>query len=103
LSDRISGRPTKRKAHKAQQNLSSEEEAAIINWIEFWAAITKPFDKREIYNLVFHMIGVVPGTNWIYRLQRRYNELRTSRPSGLDPKHAQNFNPTNVGGYFKLL
>ena len=49
------------------------------------------------------MTGVVPGTNWIYRLQRRYDELRTSRPSGLDPKRAQNFNPMNIGGYFKLL
>ena len=76
---------------------------AIINWIEFRALIAKPFDKHEIYNLVFHMTGKVPGKNWIYRLQRRYNELRHSKPSNLDPKRAQNFNPTNVGGYFKLL
>jgi len=103
LSDRINGRLARRQAHESQQNLSNEEEAVIINWIKFRALIAKPLDKHEIYNLVFHMTGNVPGANWIYRLQQRYKELRSSKPSGLDPKRAQNFNPANVGGYFKLL
>jgi len=49
------------------------------------------------------MIGKVLGKKWIYHLQRCYNELHLSKPSNLDLKRAQNFNPTNVGGYFKLL
>jgi hypothetical protein len=47
--------------------------------------------------------GTIPGKNWHRRFEQRHLELSSSKPSNLDPKRAQNFNSTNVAGYFDLL
>ena len=41
--------------------------------------------------------------NWIYQFEQRHPEICASQPGNLDPKHAQNFNPTNVAHFYKLL
>ncbi len=47
------------------------------------------------------MQGVLKSKHWIRRFKQRWPQV--SKPGGLDPKRAQNFNPTNVAGYYKLL
>jgi hypothetical protein len=45
----------------------------------------------------------LPAKNWIYSFLERHPELDLKRPTGLDPKRAQNFNPTVVKRHFQLL
>jgi len=52
---------------------------------------------------MFDISGIVPGSNWIYRFEQHHPEICTSQPGNLDPKRAQNFNPTNVAHFYKLL
>jgi len=53
--------------------------------------------------LTSELSGRPPGQNWIERFKKRWPQLSYSRPGGLDPKRAQNFNPSNVGGFYELL
>ena len=49
------------------------------------------------------MSGNIPGKGWHRRFEKRHAELRSSKPGNLDPKRAQNFNPTNVAKFYDLL
>ena len=49
------------------------------------------------------MSGTMPGKNWYRRFEKRHEEVRSSKPGNLDPKRAQNFNPTNVAHFYDLL
>src|SRR5216683_351643 len=62
-----------------------------------------PLDKHDIHSLVFNISGIVPGSNWINCFEKRHPEIHVSRPGNLDPKRAQNFNPTNICHFYKLL
>ena len=101
--DRLRGRVHKKKANEHQQILSQQQEATLLDWIDYQATIAKPLDRDSIRSLVFNISGVVPGLNWIYRFEQRHPEICASRPGNLDPKRAQNFNPTNVAHFYKLL
>ena len=45
----------------------------------------------------------LPGKNWIYGLLHWHPDLNLKWPSGLNPKCAQNFNPTVVKNHFLKL
>src|SRR5216683_5488868 len=62
-----------------------------------------PLDKHDIHSLVFNISGIVPGSNWINCFEKRHPEIHVSRPGNLDPKRAQNFNPTNIHHFYELL
>ena len=102
LNNRINGRPHRRTAHEAQQLLSSPQEKVLHDWIEYQALIAKPLDRRGIESLAFEMCGKLPSKKWIKGYERR-NNVHASKPAGLDPKQAQNFNPTNVQHFYRLL
>jgi len=75
----------------------------LVDWVDHQALTAKPYDRHAIQGLAFELSGAVPGKNWLRRFESRHPELRTSRPGNLDPKRAQNFNATNVAGFFDLL
>src|SRR5216683_7987721 len=60
-------------------------------------------NKDGIHSLVFDISGIIPGSNWISRFEKRHPEICVSQPGNLDPKRAQNFNPTNICHFYKLL
>jgi hypothetical protein len=74
-----------------------------VDWIDHQATTAKPFDRAGVQTLAFELSGTIPGKNWHRRFEQRHLELSSSKPSNLDPKRAQNFNSTNVAGYFDLL
>ena len=45
----------------------------------------------------------LPSPNWIYSFMARNPDLNFKRPTGLDPKRVQNFNPTVIKHHFQLL
>ena len=53
--------------------------------------------------LVTKLCGRKPGKNWIDWFKKLWPNLCYSRPGGLNPKWAQNFNASNVAGFYKLL
>jgi hypothetical protein len=102
LNDRINGILCKKGSHESQQLLSKPQEAVLRDWIEFQALIGKPLDKRGIKSLTFEMSGKLPSNGWIKACERR-NNVCASKPAGLDPKRAQNFNFANVSHFYQLL
>ena len=103
LGARINGRNARRGSHQSQQLLSPSQEGVLRDWIEFHALVAKPLDIERLQCLVADLAGRPPGQNWIYRYKRHWPQLAYSRPGGLDPKRAQNFNPSNVAGFYELL
>jgi DDE superfamily endonuclease len=74
-----------------------------VDWVDHQAKTAKPYDRQAVQALTFELSGVIPGKNWISRFEKRHPEVQSSRPSNLDPKRAQNFNPTNIRHYYNLL
>jgi hypothetical protein len=103
LSDRINGRSRKRSAQAPFQLLSEQQELTLVDWIDHRATTAKPLDRHGVQSIAFELSGTVPGKNWHRRFEKRHPNLRSSKPGNLDPKRAQNFNPTNVARYFDLL
>jgi hypothetical protein len=93
----------KKDAHEHQQILSKPQETMLMDWIGYQANVAKPLDRDGLNSLVFDLSGVVPGINWINQFEQRHLEIHASWPGNLDPKRAQNFNPTNVVYFYKLL
>jgi hypothetical protein len=93
----------KKEGNANQQILSKSQERALVDWIGHQASVAMPLDRDGIYSLVFDISGITPGSNWISRFEKRHPEICASRPGNLDPKRAQNFNPTNIGHFYKLL
>ncbi|KAI9435392.1 hypothetical protein F5148DRAFT_1294860 [Russula earlei] len=79
-----------------QQLLSKEQEGALVSWVGHQALIAKPMDQNNVKSLRYNMSGIIPGKNWHRCFQKQHPELWSSKPSNLDPKHAQNFNISNL-------
>ena len=103
LCARIKGQCRREESHQSQQLLSRPQEEVLCDWIEFYALIAKPLDIEGIQCLAAELSGKVPSKHWIYRFKKRWPQVAYTRPGGLDPKRAQNFNSSNVAGFFKLL
>jgi hypothetical protein len=93
----------KRGAHEKQQILSKSQEAALVQWISYQAAVAKPLNRDNINSLVFDISGIALGTNWIYRFEQCHPKICASQPGNLDSKCTQNFNPTNITHFYELL
>jgi hypothetical protein len=87
----------------SQQLLTEPQEAVLHDWIEFHALIAKPLDEPDIKCITFKLSGKEPGKNWLSQYKIHWPDLCNLKPSSLDPKWAQNFNPSNVAGFYKLL
>jgi len=83
--------------------LPLNQELALVDWVGLCAITAKPFDLTGIQSMAYELSGSVPGINWHLKFQACHPEVLTSKPSGRDPKQAQNFNPTNIKNYFELL
>jgi len=75
----------------------------LVDWIGHQAAIVMPLDKYDIHLLIFDISGIVPGSKWINCFEKHHPEIHVSWPGNLDPKCAQNFNPTNICHFYKFL
>jgi hypothetical protein len=93
----------KKDTHEHQQILSKPQETTLMDWIGYQANVAKPLDRDGLNSLVFDLSGIVLGINWINQFEQHHPEIRASWPGNLDPKRTQNFNPTNVAYFYKLL
>ena len=59
-----------------------------------------PLGPQTLRARAFALSGKHPGKNWHYRYMKRHPSLVLSKPSGLDPKRAKNFNRGVVQDYF---
>src|SRR5216683_2975685 len=75
----------------------------LMDWIGYQANVAKPLDRDGVNSLIFDLSGVVLGINWINWFEQHHPEIRASWPGNLDPKCTQNFNPTNIVYFYKLL
>jgi hypothetical protein len=102
-------------AHASQQLLTKAEEETVCKWVRYMGMTGHPISKESLRAKVADISSIIqekraktgerhlPAKNWIYGFLERHPELDLKRPTGLDPKHAQNFNPTVVKRHFQLL
>jgi len=103
LCDQINRRLSRQETHQAQQQLPKPTEVTLHDWIGFHALSAKPLDMQGVCLLASDLSGSQPGKNWISRFMARHPDVCYSKPGSLDPKQAQNFNPSNIAGFYKLL
>ena len=60
-------------------------------------------DESDIKRITFKLSSREPGKNWLGRYKSHCPNLCSSKPGSLNPKQAQNFNPSNVAGFYNLL
>jgi DDE superfamily endonuclease len=65
--------------------------------------VAKPLDIQGILKLVAELSGKQPGKNWLNCFKMCHPKLCHSKPAGLNLKCAQNFNPSNIVGFYNLL
>lgn len=102
-------------SHENSQLLTIAQESTLCEWIIFMGFVGHPLSKTALYLKVAAISSILqerskesgetalPGQNWAYAFLARHPELKLKRPTGLDPKHAQNFNPTVVSNHFTKL
>jgi hypothetical protein len=103
LCSRINGQPSRRIAYLAQQLLTEAEKITLCDWIEFYALIAKPLDIQGILLLAGKVSGKKLGKNWLDYFKKCHPKILHSKPGGPDPKQVQNFNLSNVAGFYNLL
>lgn len=64
--------------------------------------MAKPMDPATLRGRALSVKGVYPGKNWSRRFIKRHPILNLGKPSGLDPKRANNFNEPTIKDYFRL-
>ena len=103
LCDQINRRLSRQETHQAQQQLPKPTEVTLHDWIGFHALSAKPLDMQGVCLLASDLSGSQPGKNWISRFMARHPDVCYSKPRSLDLKWAQNFNPSNIVGFYELL
>ena len=103
------------KAHIKEQLLTVAEEETVCKWIKYMGMTGHPLSKEGLRVKIADISTLLqekrmrtgnihlPARNWIYAFLARNPELQLKRPTGLDPKRAQNFNRTVVKRHFQLL
>ena len=74
----------------------------MAEWCIHFAASAKPLSYNGIRSLAALISGgeEFPSRRWYEGFLRRHPELKARKPTGLDPKRANNFNKTVVSDYF---
>jgi hypothetical protein len=75
----------------------------LCEWITYLASTSHPTSKWMIVLKVNALCYKRPSRFWVQSFLSRHPQLKLGRPSGLDPKHAQAFNPATVKHHFELL
>ena len=101
--------------HTSHQLLTKAEEETICKWVRYMGMTGHPISKESLRAKVADIGSIIqekqaktgewhlPAKNWRYSFLEWHPELDLKRPTGLDPKHAQTFNPTVVKRHFQLL
>ncbi|KAJ3561060.1 hypothetical protein NP233_g10428 [Leucocoprinus birnbaumii] len=103
LRHRLKGTVAAKDAHDHEKLLPPEIERVLVDWIRFMAMVGRPVSRKSIRPKVAQLGGKLPSASWVSRFLKRHPELQVRKPSGLDPKRAQCFNPPDVNEYFQLL
>ena len=104
LSDCVNGlHKSNHQAHKDLHLLNEAQEKVVNKWLILNSGKATPLHPCDLCAHAFEITGKHPGKNWHWKYLKWHNKsLKTSKPCHLNPKHAQNFNRTNVEGYFRL-
>lgn len=104
LSDRVNGtHKSRHEISEASRHLNDAQRNVTNEWLVQRSRMATPFHPRDLRAHVFNITGTLPGANWPRKyIKQNEDTLRVSKPSHLDPKCAQNFNRTNIEGYFRL-
>lgn len=109
LKDRKKGAGNRVEAHERQQNLTSQEEKAIVRWIckvddwgwapkvDYVKQIVLGFKRShgpEVQNLKL-------GKNWITRFLNRHPQLASKFATRLDKQRVYASNPIILGHFFQ--
>ena len=90
-------------AHHNQQLLSLEKEKVLVDWINHLSSTGHPLSKWTIRKKAEDLCGKKPSRNWIPLCLHWHATVKLGKPSALDPKCGQAFNPTVVSHHFDLL
>lgn len=102
-------------AHKYQQLLTDAQEETMCHWVKHMALTGHPFSSQSLRMKAGELseklkeklkeTGQVPmaSRQWLEYFLARHPGIDAKRPTGLDPRRAQMFNPTVVNHHFNLL
>ncbi|KAH9913220.1 hypothetical protein B0H21DRAFT_713963 [Amylocystis lapponica] len=76
--------------------LTQFKKMLLLTGLTIWAVC-------DVKARVFTLTGKTPGKNWHWKFEKRHLSLIRAKPTGLDPKRAQNFNKSNVMDFFGKL
>jgi hypothetical protein len=93
---------SRRHAHESRQILSAAQEQTVVDWCKLGSSSAIPIHPVKLRAYVKEIAGRLPSRKWHYGFIRRHPSLRLSRPNGLDPKRARNFNKDTVGEFFEM-
>jgi hypothetical protein len=91
------------------------EEETVCTWIKYMGMTGHPIAKELLHVKIADISALLqekqtltgkchlPSRNWIYFFLAQHPKLELKRPTGLNPKCTQCFNPTVVKQHFQLL
>ena len=93
-----------RAAGKATQHslINEAQEKVLVDWCYHNPDSATPLHPRILRGRVLEMVGTYPGKNWVRRFVSRHPDILVTKPRGLDPKRAQNFNKATIMEYFDM-
>ncbi|KIJ13520.1 hypothetical protein PAXINDRAFT_38740, partial [Paxillus involutus ATCC 200175] len=89
-------------AQANMQILTPAQEEVLSDWCKLQSSAANPLHPSKLRAHVKDITGRLPSRNWHYLFLRRHKTLLISRPNGLDPKRACNFNKETVGEWFEM-
>lgn len=102
-------------AHTYEQLLTKAKEETICKWLKYMGMTGCPVSKESLHVKVGSISTVLQkklqqtgkqhilSRTWIYKFLAWNPDLQLRRPTGLDPKHTQNFNCSVVMCHFQIL
>lgn len=89
-------------AHDHQKYCPAVVEEVILDWMILAAEEGHPWDDNKLLLKVEQLTSKRPSRSWAKLFRQRHADvLKFCGTSGLDPKRAQAFNPTQIGNHFK--
>jgi hypothetical protein len=92
LQNRFKGQTVSRhKAAEKSQILVPEQEGVLSGWCSLHGSSGKPVSAPVLHGHALAISGKLPGKNWHHCSISHNPSLAFGKSSGLDPKHAQEF------------
>ncbi|KIK75418.1 hypothetical protein PAXRUDRAFT_835684 [Paxillus rubicundulus Ve08.2h10] len=103
LSDRHQGTHQSRaEAQAKMQILTPTQEEVLVDWCKMASSSATPLHPSRLCAHVKALTGRLPSRNWHHYFLCHHNSLFITRPHGLDPKCAQNFNRETISEFFEM-